>query len=89
MFFLPQPVAQPIHAKPLTLTLHKQLDKCAKDNKCHYIVSNCSLLVAKGIFEKVFVSSFMVGQHMMTLMGRLVVGVQSFMRRIFPLFYFS
>jgi hypothetical protein len=58
---LQKPLEQPVLAKPLSPTLHVQLDNCTKDNKCRYVFCFWSLLVAKGIFKEVFVSFFIVG----------------------------
>jgi hypothetical protein len=41
--------------------LHVQLDNCWKDNKSRYVFCFWSMLVAKGIFEEVFVSFLLVG----------------------------
>jgi hypothetical protein len=41
--------------------LHVQLDNCWKDNKSRYVFCFWSLLVAKGIFQEVFVSFLLVG----------------------------
>jgi hypothetical protein len=41
--------------------LHVQLDNCWKNNKSRYVFCFWSLLVAKGIFEEVFVSFLLVG----------------------------
>jgi hypothetical protein len=40
--------------------LHVQLDNCWKDNKNRYVFCFWSILVAKGIFEEVFVSFLLV-----------------------------
>ena len=34
---LPESPKEPVFAKSLPLTLHVQLDNCAKDNKCQYV----------------------------------------------------
>ena len=34
MSSLPEPLGEPIYAKPLPPTLHVQFDNCAKENKC-------------------------------------------------------
>jgi hypothetical protein len=52
-----------IPARRLPPILHIQLDNCWKDNKSKYVFCFWSMLVAKGIFEEVFVSFLLVG-HM-------------------------
>ena len=58
---LPKPPNDPMVAMKLPPTLRVQLDNCAKDNKSRYVFAYWSLLVAKGIFKKVFVSFLLVG----------------------------
>jgi hypothetical protein len=50
-----------VTARRLPPILHMQLDNCWKDNKSYYVLCFWSLLVAKGIFEEVFVSFLLVG----------------------------
>ena len=48
-------------AAPLPPVLHVQLDNCWKDNKSRFVFCFWSLLVARGVFEEVFVSFLLVG----------------------------
>jgi hypothetical protein len=50
-----------VAARRLPPILHVQLDNCWKDNKSRYVFCFWSLLVAKSIFEEVFVSFLLVG----------------------------
>jgi hypothetical protein len=53
--------------------LHVQLDNCWKDNKNRYVFCFWSMLVAKGIFEEVFVTFLLVGhmhEDIDTIFGR-------------------
>jgi hypothetical protein len=52
-----------IPVRTLPPILYVQLDNCWKDNKSRYVFCFWSMLVAKGIFEEVFVSFLLVG-HM-------------------------
>ena len=58
---LPEPLRDPVFAKPLPPTLHVQLDNCVEDNKCRYVFCFWSLLVQKCIFKEEFVSFLMMG----------------------------
>ena len=65
----------PPYGKITPSTLHLQLDKCAKVNKCCYILCLWSPLVAKGIFNEVFASFLMVGHTHDNMMLHLDFGV--------------
>ena len=55
-------ISQPsIPARGLPPILYMQLDNCWKNNKNRYVFCFWSMLVAKGIFEEVFVSFLLVG----------------------------
>ena len=59
MSSLPEPLGEPFFT-PLPPILHVQLDNCTKSNKCQYVFYFLSLLMAKCIFQEVFVSFLMV-----------------------------
>lgn len=62
MYSLPEPPSEHGVALKLPPTMRLQSDNCTKDNKSLYVCAYWSLLVAKGIFEEVFVT-FLLESH--------------------------
>ena len=58
---LPPPLLKPTMPRSLPLVLNLQLDNVYPDNKNRYIFSFFLLLVAKGVFWKVYVNFMLVG----------------------------
>ena len=56
-----EPPSELVLAMKLFPAMRVQLDNCAKDNKNKYVFAYSSLLVAKGIFNEVFMSFLLVG----------------------------
>ena len=88
LHLLPEPPREPVVAMKLPPTMLVLLDNCANDNKSIYVSAYWLLLVAKGIFNEVFVSFLLVGHTTMILMQLLGGGAWSCDRRIFQQYHF-